>query len=79
MRPRITPGVLLSGGQWVDPITVKFDGTSNLRSARWAVNVPGIDVSKLLLFNELGDLTDQLFDISFVACQYYMSGIRNSK
>jgi hypothetical protein len=71
--------VLLSGGQWVDPITVKFDGTSNLRSAGWAVNDPGIDGSKRLLFNDLGGQADQFFDIRFVADQYYMLSIRNSK
>jgi hypothetical protein len=71
--------VLLSGGQWVDPITVKFDGTSNLRSAGWAVNDPGIDGSKRILLNDLGGIADQLFDISFVADQYYMSSMRHSK
>jgi hypothetical protein len=79
LRPRITPGVLLSGGQWVDPITVKFDGTSNLRSAGWAVNDPRIYMSKRLLLNDLACHADQLFDIQFVAYQYYMSSIRNSK
>ena len=67
LRPRITPGVLLSGGQWVDPITVKFDGTSKLRTAEDGVNEGKIDNHKLLWQMYLRWFGDKYFDAAFGA------------